>query len=69
MLENPHGFIRFTNFGTTYEGYLMGLETGDYNKKAKYRLIGRTVIPTENKIFEDGENFIFEDGENFIYEY
>lgn len=68
LLNNPHGFIRFSNFGVNYEGYLMRCETGDYNKKASYSVIGRTVIPDENKIFEDGENFMFEDSENFIFE-
>lgn len=65
---NPHGFIRFTYEGVTYEGYVKEIKTGDYNKKATYELFAKAISNADNFIYEDGDNFILEDGDNLIYE-
>ena len=65
---DPHGFIRFSFNGETYDGYLNKLETQKYNRTAKYELLSRPYDGERNKIFEDGHNFVFEDGHNYIFE-
>jgi len=65
---DPHGFIRFSFNGTDYEGYLLNLESGYQDRKAKYKLVAKEISEGDNFIFEDGNNFVFEDGNNFIFE-
>lgn len=65
---NPHGYIQFTYEGTTYQGYIKEIKTGDYNKKATYELFAKEVTNVDNFLFEDGDNFLMEDGDNFIFE-
>lgn len=69
ILNNPHGFVRFSYLGKQYEGYIEQLECGDYKNNATFTLMGRVPITdSSNYIFEDGTNYIFEDGTNFIFE-
>jgi hypothetical protein len=65
---DPHGFIRFSFNGESYDGYINKLTTQKYNRTAKYELLSRPYDGGRNKIFEDGNNFVFEDGHNYIYE-
>ena len=48
LLENPHGYIKFNNFGTTYHGFVYRIETGkssakSHNDKASFTLIAKEV--------------------------
>jgi hypothetical protein len=66
---NPHGYIRFSFNETEYEGFLLSVESGEYNgRKANYRLIAKTVTVGDNKVFEDEDNMVFEDGNNYVFE-
>ena len=69
ILNNPHGFVRFSYLGKQYEGFIEQLECGDYKNNATFTLMGRVPITdSSNYIFEGGTNYIFEDGTNFIFE-
>ena len=61
LLSNPHGYIRF-NFNNTYfEGYINTTEMGDYNEKASFEVIAKS-ISDKVRIFESGNIHTFESG-------
>lgn len=65
---NPHGYIRFTFRGGTYEGFINKIEAGDYTLEANYELIAKQLSYGENFIFEDNTNFVTEENENLVFE-
>lgn len=66
--SNPHGYIRFSFDGRNYEGYLLTVESGYYNRKANYKLIAKEPTFGDNFIFEDDLNFVFEDENNHVFD-
>lgn len=59
--ENPHGLIKFDFNGIHYAGFIDELQTQDYNRKAKYKLIAYATIEGENKLFMDDDPALFMD--------
>jgi hypothetical protein len=48
LLENPHGYVKFSNFGTEYHGFIYKVEMGQskapsHNDKAIFTLIAKEV--------------------------
>jgi len=66
---DPHGFIRCNFDGVTYEGFIDQITTGEYNKTATFKLIGKILMSGENWVYEnDTENVVYEnETENVIY--
>jgi hypothetical protein len=65
---NPHGFIRFTYEGTTYEGFINSIETGDYNKEASYELIAKEIETGKNLTYESDVEMLYENDLNILTE-
>lgn len=67
--DNPHGYIRFTFDGNTYEGFLLSVESGEYyQRKANYRLIAKELTVGNNFVYENDYNFTLESSNNFVLE-
>lgn len=66
--SNPHGYIRFSFDGKNYEGYLLTVESGYYNRKAQYKLLAKEPTYGDNYIFEDDLNYVFEDTNNDTFD-
>ncbi len=65
---NPHGYITFSFNGQNYEGYLLTVESGYYNRKASYKLLAKQLTYGDNFIFEDELNFVLEDENNHVFD-
>ena len=65
---NPHGLIIFTFDGLDYAGFVDEVQTQDYDRQAKYKLIAYEATSGELMQFEDGTQATFEDGENIEFD-
>ncbi len=65
--SNPHGYFTFTFDGNSYQGYLLSLDSGYYDRKANYKLVAKELADGDNYIFEENNNFVFEDGSNYVF--
>lgn len=66
--NNPHGFVRFSFEGVTYEMYIKLLQIDDYPQLAEWEGYGKIYYGGDNRVLEDGTNKIFEDNDNHILE-
>lgn len=64
--DNPHGLIKFTFDENNYIGFIDELQTQDYNRKAKYKLIAYETAEGENKLFMDDDPALFMDDDEHI---
>lgn len=66
--NNPHGYVRFSYESEIYEGYLESIETGDYNKKATYKLLAKEISTGNDFLLESALTLQLESFNNLIYD-
>ncbi|MCP4761827.1 MAG: hypothetical protein GY870_08595, partial [archaeon] len=68
--SDPHGYVRVTFNEIVYEGFVLEMQTKDYDRKATWKLLAKGVdeiVDVDNYVFENDDNYTFENDDNYIF--